>query len=92
MTTVGSIIITNGLFALGMLMLAIILTKRLGKAAVIAAVVAFVLGIAAAQFLVYLVLPHLATASVGMLTFVFYLLYGSIYVVSLALGRRFDRA
>ncbi|HEX3081659.1 MAG TPA: hypothetical protein VHQ86_00215 [Candidatus Saccharimonadia bacterium] len=87
-----SLVMTNGLFGLGMLALAVVVTRRLGKAAVVAAVMALVLGAVAAQVIVRLAAPHVTNnMSLGLLTFALYLVYGGIYVASLATGRRLAR-
>jgi hypothetical protein len=83
------LIITSGVYGLGMLMLAIILMRRLSKGAVIATILSIALGLVAAQVILRAAAPHVhTTTGVALLTFALYMCYGTIYVVSLAAGRR----
>lgn len=90
--TALGLIVTGGVYGLGMLMLSILLMRRLSRGALIATALAIVLGLVAAQIIVRLATGHVQGATgVGLLTFVLYLCYGTIYVVSLAVGRQFAK-
>ena len=92
LAVVAGLTVTGGVYGLGMLLLATIMFRRFGRATLIATILAVVLGLAAAQAIVHLAAGHVHNLSgLGLLTFVLYLCYGLIYVVSLAAGRRFAK-
>jgi len=87
--TAAGLIVTGGVYGLGMLILASAVMRRLGKGAIIATVAAVALGLGAAQVIVRLAAGHIHTnTGLGLLTFALYMCYGLIYVVSLAAARR----
>ncbi len=84
--------VTAGVYGLGMLALALLVTRRLGRAALIATVIAIVLGIGAAQAISQLAAGHIHNRTdVAVATFALYLCYGAIYALALAIGRKFAR-
>jgi hypothetical protein len=86
------LIVTGGVYGLGMFLLGLAVLRRVNKGLVIATVMTIILGYAAAQIIVRLAASHIhTTTGVGLLTFVLYLCYGAIYVASLAAGRRFAK-
>ncbi len=92
LNTVLGMVVTGGVYGLGMLMLSIIIMRRLSKGAMVATILSVILGLIAAQVIVRLATGHVHNATgVGLLTFVLYLCYGAIYVASLAIGRRFAK-
>jgi len=87
-----SLVVTGGVYGLGMLILSLVVLRRLGKGVVISTLAAIALGLGAAQIIVRLAVGHVHTTNgVAMLTFGLYMCYGLIYVASLALGRRFAK-
>lgn len=89
---VTSMVVTAGIYGLGMLLVAFIMTRRFGRSILVAVILAIVLGLAAAQGIVRLSAGRVhATSDIALLTFVLYLVYGGIYVGSLAFARKFAK-
>ncbi len=83
---------TAAVYGLGMLALSLAVTRRFGRPVIISTVLAIILGLAAAQVIVRVFAPMVhSNNGVGLLTFGLYLCYGVIYVVGLAVARRFAR-
>lgn len=88
----AGIVVSGGVYGLGMFILAFAVTRRFGKPTLIATGVAIALGLLAAQIIVRLAAGQVNDKfDLSILTFILYLCYGSIYAGALALGRRFDR-
>ena len=84
--------ISGGIYGLGMFVLSSRVLHRVGKGTLFATITAVILGFAGAQIVVRLAAGHVHnTAGLGLLSFVLYLLYGTIYVASLSVGRRFAK-
>jgi hypothetical protein len=88
LTTVVGLSVTAAIYGLIMLILAFVVFRR-PKPALIATLVAVVLGVITAQLVVRLAAGLVHTRQdLAILTFVLYFLYGSIYMLSLAIGRK----
>lgn len=88
LSTILSYTATVGVFALGMIVLAFVVTRSI-KATLVSALVATGLGLVTSQVIIRLAIGHISTSQqVGILTFVLYLCYGFIYVAALAIGRK----
>jgi hypothetical protein len=86
------LVATGGVYGLGMFALALAVQRRLGLGVVLATGLAVGLGLLAAQLILRAALALLhGPSAIGILTFVLYLVYGGIYAVSLAVGRRFAK-
>lgn len=85
---VTRLMLTAGIYSLIMLVVAFIVLRRF-LPSLAATFVALVLGSGAAQLIVSLAAGHISGRSqFAILTFVLYLIYGLIYVLALAVGRK----
>lgn len=92
LAVVASMVVTAGIYGLGMLIVAFLTFKKNGRPAVIATITAILLGIGSAQVIIRLAASHVHTKSdLAFLTFALYLCYGVIYVIGVSLGRRFAK-
>src|SRR5476649_1013732 len=90
-STIG-LLVTGGVYGLGMLILSAVVLRRAPRGIFAAVVSAILLGFIAAQLILRFVAPSLhGPASLGLLTFVLYLVYGAIYVMCLGIGRQFAK-
>ncbi len=88
----AALVVTAGVYGLGMLLVAFLAFKKIGRPALIATVAAIILGIGSAQVIIRLAASHVQTKTdLGFLTFGLYLCYGIIYVIGLSLARRFAK-
>ncbi|HVQ44504.1 MAG TPA: hypothetical protein VMT30_06065 [Candidatus Saccharimonadia bacterium] len=88
----AGLVVTAGIYGLGLFVISLLATRRLGRGVLIATIVAVALGLAAAQGIVRLAAGHIHTKTdLGLLTFVLYLCYGAIYALSLAIARKFAK-
>jgi MFS family permease len=87
-----SVGLTTLVFSLGIAIFSFFMQKRQFKLSAIAGLAALVLGIVADRVVVGLASGHISTQQdLTILTFVLYLVYGTIYVLALAIGRRFAK-
>ena len=87
-----SVGLTTLIFALGIAIFSFFMQKRQLKPALLSGLAAFVLGIIADRIVVGLASGHISTQQdLTILTFVLYLVYGSVYVLALAIGRRLSK-
>ncbi len=88
----SGLVVTGAVYGLGILVLSLVLLRHFGKGTLVSTGMAVVLGLASAQVIVRLAAGHIHNRTdVALLTFVLYLCYGLIYVISLAAGRRFAK-
>ena len=86
----STLVVTAGVYGLGMLLVTLLVTRHLGRAAVVSVIIAVALGLVAAQGILHLAAGRIHNSTdVALLTFGLYLVYGGIYVLSLAVARKF---
>lgn len=85
----ASLLTTAGVYGLVMLVLALVVLRRHVLGALATTLISVVLGLGTAQIVIRLAAGHIhSKQDLGILTFVLYFLYGGIYMLALAVGRK----